>query len=513
MAQLAAAMDVAPQLSLQDRSPANSRRVLVIAALIFATLSLAAGFSSDAFLEADACTHYLYSRFLFQEPYRIVDVWGRPVCTGIYAIPASLFGRAGTKVFSLIIALGVAGTAYAIARAQHHRRPEVAFVAVLAQPLVFLHSFTEMTELPFALLLGLAFWAFCRRRWGWAALLTGLLPLARPEGFGFVLMVAVALVLYRKLWALPLLLVGLATWNHVGWDMFGREQEWWRWLPAHWPYEGNSLYERGHPLKFLVTLPAVVSPMLFPALVGGMWLMLRRPRGVIEGNAQGPAPAFLPNHDRLCSLCILLIPFMILTIHSTLHAMGKMASNGELRYMLIVAPFWGLIVGRGLSWAVDVLRWRRPYLVVGAMCIVPPIAANLVFTVLPLKLQRDWQIAKEVAGWVTQLPERSSYPKVVSSHPGVYYYLDQSPTSWSRDAILKQPTPGTILVIDDMYASYNADSSRSITTDEIIKAGWVIEDRADHLLDIRPEPKPNETTIAWQFRSKWSNWRVFRSPD
>ena len=56
-----------------------------------------------------------------------------------------------------------------------------------AQPLVFLHSFSELTELPFAALLALAFWAYQRRRFALLAVLISLSPLTRPEGRGAVL--------------------------------------------------------------------------------------------------------------------------------------------------------------------------------------------------------------------------------------------------------------------------------------------------------------------------------------
>ena len=49
-------------------------------------------------------------------------------------------------------------------------------IFTLAQPLAFLHSFAELTELPFALLLAGAFWAYVRRRWWAVAILAGLLP-------------------------------------------------------------------------------------------------------------------------------------------------------------------------------------------------------------------------------------------------------------------------------------------------------------------------------------------------
>ena len=57
---------------------------IVLATLIFSTLSLLAAVTSEGFLEADACTHYQYAKFAFAEPHYFVNVWGRPLVTALY---------------------------------------------------------------------------------------------------------------------------------------------------------------------------------------------------------------------------------------------------------------------------------------------------------------------------------------------------------------------------------------------------------------------------------------------
>src|SRR5204863_1214208 len=141
------------------------------------------------------------------EPTLLVDVWGRPVVTMLYAVPAALAGRIGVRITALAMALLCSFSAFGIARGQGLRRPALALLFTLAQPLVFLNSFAEMTELPFAALAGLAFWAYQSRRWCVAAALAGLLPLARPEGFELIALAGVGLLVNRR-W-LPLLLLPL----------------------------------------------------------------------------------------------------------------------------------------------------------------------------------------------------------------------------------------------------------------------------------------------------------------
>src|SRR5438128_5064664 len=74
-----------------------------IALVIFCFFSTTAAIYSRGFLEADGCTHFLYSRFVWQEHHLITDVLGRPFCTAIYAIPA-LFHRERVGTAGMVIA-------------------------------------------------------------------------------------------------------------------------------------------------------------------------------------------------------------------------------------------------------------------------------------------------------------------------------------------------------------------------------------------------------------------------
>src|SRR5215218_3348275 len=170
---------------------------IVIAIFTFTVLSLAVSITSDGFLEADGCTHYQYAKFAFSEPHYLINIWGRPVCTALYALPAQIGGRFAVRCTSLLLAIALSFVSYAIARKLKIRRPELALIFTLAQPLVFLHSFAELTELPFALLLGLGFLAYQTRRMMLMSLLIGLTPLSRPEGFGFLVLAAIALMIHR----------------------------------------------------------------------------------------------------------------------------------------------------------------------------------------------------------------------------------------------------------------------------------------------------------------------------
>ncbi|MBV8779803.1 MAG: hypothetical protein JO353_00265, partial [Phycisphaerae bacterium] len=329
------------EFSRPDRLP------LALAIMVFATLSLVASIYSKGFSEADGCTHYLYARYAFQEPYFFVNVWGRPLVTAIDAVPAVLVNRFGVRTMSLLLAIGCALVAREIARSLGERRFTLAAIFTLAQPLVFVHSISELTELPFALLLGCAFLAFIRRRWLIMAILVSLLPLARPEGFGFLLLASLALIIYRRPQWLIILPIPLIGWDIAGWLLYGQPVypgfaehlphllKWITWLPNNWPYADKSAYMSGSIFHFIMLLPAVTSPLIFPATLVGIGRFIRiRPR----------------DHQSWCRWLTAGIPLLIVAVHSLLYATGRMASSGELRYILIVAPFWGVLSAQGWMW-------------------------------------------------------------------------------------------------------------------------------------------------------------------
>src|SRR4051812_5325189 len=61
---------------------------IVLSTLIFSGLSVYLARTSESDIEADATTHYLMARYAPREPHYFASVWGRPLCTGVYALTA-----------------------------------------------------------------------------------------------------------------------------------------------------------------------------------------------------------------------------------------------------------------------------------------------------------------------------------------------------------------------------------------------------------------------------------------
>jgi hypothetical protein len=479
------------------RAASHSDRIATALAIAaFAVCSLAAAVRSAGFLEADGCTHYLFARHAFEQPEYFVDVWGRPLCTALFALPAKFAAVFGVRCVSLIMAIGCGLIARAIARGQQYRWPALALIFTLGQPLVFLHSFAELTELPFALVLGAALLAYQRKRWGWMAALVAIAPLGRPEGFALLLPAAIALAFHRQWKWILLLPLGL-----IGWSLAGQaiaptpNQPWWRWLFDHWPYGGQSVYTAGSPLHFIALLPMVVGPFALPAMWTGV------------GLAADSAAHWTRDHRVKVECLIAALPLGVLIGHSFLYWRGLMASNGEARYLLVAAPMWGLLCARGWEWIFIRQNWKKP-IAWAALAVVLPGLVNYYWRVVPLSESGDWSAARQVAQWYESSAIRPNFPRILCNHPAVFYFLDQNPLDKKRSAAwlgenIDHPPAGVVLVWDPIYSIYNANPRAVMTLERVTKAGWVRDRRAELKSAV------NDLLPADAFPRQW---HIFRSP-
>ena len=240
-------------------------------------MSLWMAIASKGFLEMDACTHYMFARHALAEPTYLINIWGRPLCTGIYVLPAAIGRVLGVRITSLTLAIATGLIAYRIARKQNYRMPALAAILLFAQPLFYLHSFSELTEIPFAFVAILAFWAYQSRNFLAMAILVSITPSGRPEGLFLIAMAALALLAHRRWYYLPILPVPMLIWSYLGWLSFGSptDHHWYLWLKENWPYAMQSLWQRAmvflhHPVAgaaFAADFPFILSrrlPLLAP---------------------------------------------------------------------------------------------------------------------------------------------------------------------------------------------------------------------------------------------------------
>ncbi len=208
----------------------------------------------------------------------------------------------------------------------------------------------------------------------------------------------------------------------------------------------------------------VVSPLFFPFLWLGIW------RSGCEGG--------IATHRGQCQGLIATVPLLVLVVHSVLWWRGRMASNGELRYLLVVAPFWTLLAAKGWEWLFERMDWRRPVMW-AAVAALAPLGVNAAYPVVPLKEYEDTRLARQVSEWYRS-DERlqHDYPRFTASCTAVYLMMDASfydrrrTESW-RSETFDNPPPGTLLVWDAIFGQTNADASLTVSRERLVKAGWI----------------------------------------
>jgi hypothetical protein len=508
-------------LAYVDRFSGGARTA-ILAAIAFAICSIAAAITSKGFLEADGGTHYLYARHAIQQPFYFVDVWGRPLCTALFALPATFAGLIGVRMVSLAAALGCGLIAFSLAKFQGYRWPALAMIFTLGQPLLFLHSFSELTELPFAFVIGLALLAYQRKRWMTFAICMAIAPLGRPEGFVLLILAGFALTAHRRWRCLVVLPMGLIAWSLAGHFLAGpADGHWWRWLIDHWAWESGSEYPRQPIWHFLIMLPMLIGPFAFPAMWIGMGLGLREWRGLLRGEGEQDENTI---HRASVGFLIAALPLSIFLGHSLLSWLGKLSSNGELRYLLIVSPMWGVLTARGWAWVFDRLNWRSATKWAALAAVVPGLV-NYAWRVLPLQEPTSWQEARRVVAWYQSRDVHNKYPLILTNHPGIFYYLDVSPSDrshivpWTK-AAADHPPAGTLLLWDPEYAVRNAAKDYVVPLDEVIDAGWINDWRGewdsnvnnpppwDNYKILSPPPEPKQQTLV----ETPMLWHIFLSP-
>ncbi len=160
---------------------------------------LLAGFScvmatrSSGFFELDELAHFMKARELWSDWRGVLDIWGRPLCTGLFALTAPL----GLETSRLLAVAVTAMTAWGTvqlgksflgmlpAPAKNYRM--LLWILLFGQPMFMLQSFAVMSEMLLACVWVWAMVALAHRKVFSASLLIGLGGLARPEGWAAII--------------------------------------------------------------------------------------------------------------------------------------------------------------------------------------------------------------------------------------------------------------------------------------------------------------------------------------
>lgn len=316
-------------------------------------------FNSNGFYFIDDGCHFNYNRHFFSSYYASLGFWHRLGRVWLFTIPAQ-FGLKGVQIFSAILFLVTIYFSYKILKLKNVPFAEWIVPIIGFQPVLFNISYTVLAELPAAFLIVLSFYFYLMDKPVLTMLASSVIFMFRTEYY-FVAGLFFLIYMFRRKWkVLPLILIGPLVWFIVSWAI---QNDWWRF------FYDMAMHSR---------LPRITE--------GVDWYYYLYHSPEVFGFVQclffiiGAALVFYKKEVSDYGL-VLLIVFGGIFIQTmfALKELNLTCSIGQLRYIAVVGPMFGIISAAGLGYFFDVLgKWfiRLPVMIIllGIMFILGPYA-------------------------------------------------------------------------------------------------------------------------------------------
>ncbi len=416
--------------------------VVLLAYLIIAALTIVYfNGTGDA---GDSVHHYLFAKYAPSHPKLFFDHWAKPVYV-LLASAFAQFGFIGIKVFNVILTLGSIYTTFRIARHLKLSNAVSAAVIYIFAPLVFVLTFSGLTEPLFALFLSLGVLFAIKNKYLVACLIISFLPFIRSEGLIFLGVFAVYFF-WNKQWKLiPQLLFGHLCYSIAGYFVYGDLL----WVFKKIPYASlNSVYGEGGLFHYVEQLVYVVGiPIYFLigiGIIGLLWKAFKR---------QINSELFI----------LILGGFLAFFVaHTLFWYLGIFNSMGLKRVFVGVMPLMAILALIGLNTLTEPVVIRKKaigraiqLIIVIAVCVFP-------FTSNPaavkperdLLLSKDQLVANSMADYIQE--EMGTEHRFIHMHPYLSQALDIDHFDTEKHmemttAILNELRPGDVLIWDSWF--------------------------------------------------------------
>lgn len=314
--------------------------------------------NSNGFYFIDDSCHFNYNKHLLVSYKESIGLWHRIGRVWLFALPAQ-FGLKGVQLFSALIFLLTIFFAYRILKQKDVKYAEWVILLIGFQPVLFNISFTVLAELPAAFLIVLSFYFYLKDRHRIVMILSSLIFLFRVEYF-YVAVIFSFVYLFRnpaKGGALLFIFAGPLIWFLADWIIRG---EYWRFHYDFLYYSNLPKITQGidwyHYLFYSPVIFGIIQCIFFlvacaiPDLRGAE----RRGNPVngdpdLRGAKRRGNP--INGHkysDYAVLLAIVLAGCLVQTILAS-KIFNLSSSIGQLRYLAVIGPVFGIIAAAGLS--------------------------------------------------------------------------------------------------------------------------------------------------------------------
>jgi len=411
---------------------------------------------SNGFYFIDECAHYLFSRFILQALPVTVRTWHRPIPQWLFALPAQL-GHSFTMFFALFLLICLLLVTYRIAKLKGIRHAEWVVILVGLQPILFDLSYACMTEVPAAFLITLSYLYYLKEKHGWSLAIASAVILCRSEMYIFAGLMFFVYVWKREWRILPLVLLGPLLWigstTIISGDVMTFFREWSKFSNLGKFIPGVSVT---HYVENLHTIFGFAQVVFF---ISGIVFIARAKRSADFGILYGT----------------IAITFIIHTLAGA-EIFHWTASIGELRYISVIGPFFGIISVYGLSEILDRIK-RSEVRFIFSILVLSVVVFNCTLMTHP----RRWPNYDQVVITMTKAL-RAEYPNLtlLSNNSVAAYVMDVAPTGGPHFAPFNKKTleeyPECLILWDPF-------SSNSIFTQTELTKKMMLQDTTIQVLD------------------------------
>ncbi|MBK8847418.1 MAG: hypothetical protein IPO27_13075 [Bacteroidetes bacterium] len=320
--------------------------------------------------EGDSVMHYMYAKYSFHHPELFFNHWAKPVYV-LLASPFAQFGTNGIKWFNVLVMLLTAYFTFKTCAKLKFNNPLIGAVILIFSPLVFVLTFSGLTEPLFALVLIGSIYLLVSDKTVASSLLISFLPFVRTEGLFYLFIFAFYFLIAKKWKMLPLLLVGHVLYSIAGYFVYGNLL----WVVNKIPYARfSSNYGSGKLMHFVDQMIYVVGvPIYILFWIGVLATIIHAVRRQINIKF---------------AVFIFMGFFTFFIAHTVFWYYGIFNSMGLKRVLICVAPLSSIIALAGYNFLLGFFQKKKTLLLIITILLLSYI---VVFPFTPNRAAINWQ--------------------------------------------------------------------------------------------------------------------------
>jgi len=383
-------------------------------------------FNSDGFYFIDDSSHFNYNRHYFDSYDQSIGAWHRMGRVLLFTLPAQL-GLKGVQIASAVIFLLTVFVAYKILKEKNVPYAEWVIPVMGFQPVLFNVSYTALAELPAAFLIILSFYYYLKDKPKLVLFTSSLIFVFRTE-YSFVCAIYFLIYLYRKNYKiLPLALAGPVLWY---------------------------LYTTAitlNPTQFFYDMTLHSRLLKIDVGVDWYYYLMHSPKifGFIQAVFFIGGIVLLYLKKELKDYWLLVLIFFGGIAVQTLLALKGLnltCSIGQLRYVAVVGPAFGIIAAVGIGFFFANIKQKSGALIISSIFLLIMFILGPYATPFHNKFEIE-KVSEDIAHFAAE-----NYPgyKIITNMHQVANALDESQTGGEKFTLLSQTnldkTPKALII-------------------------------------------------------------------